>query len=166
MHLIGTHFSLQVAEIGPPQRPGAARAMTGTLMLTHQEDAATLQSLVSLIHPVEPYFGVGVFNDLFEPSNPSFYRFVHLPVPAHAWEAVLQAPDWEFIPRELLQHLGRFSVASNLCCKETKPPRRLPVPFMPTTACSDPPEKDRKNAPTTVGRSSRTLCWAKPPGPR
>ena len=49
-------------------------AMAGTLALSHQEDAGTLQSMVTLVHPSAPYVGVDYFNTLLQNPNSGFYR--------------------------------------------------------------------------------------------
>ena len=82
-------------------------ALSGTLQLAHQVDAATLQSMVTLVHPVAPYMGVDAMNDLLSRPNGNFYRLFHLPIPAHAWGTVLSSPWWDSVPRELLQHFAR-----------------------------------------------------------
>ena len=82
-------------------------ALSGTLQLAHQVDAATLQSMVTLVHPVAPYMGVDAMNDLLSRPNGNFYRLCHLPIPAHAWGTVLSSPWWDSVPRELLQHFAR-----------------------------------------------------------
>ena len=87
-------------------------AMSGTLVLTHQEDAATLQSMVTLAHPGQPYFGIGALITLFQNPDGGFYRRLdlHLPIPAHAGETVLQAPVWDFIPRGGCEAVPRFGI--------------------------------------------------------
>ena len=58
-------------------------AMDGTLVLSHLEDAGTLQSMVTLVHPIAPYSGVDYFNALLQNPNSGFYRLFHIPIPAH-----------------------------------------------------------------------------------
>ena len=59
-------------------------AMTETLVLSREQDMATLQSMVLLSHPVDAYFAVDYFNRLYQQERPSFYRLFHLPVPHFA----------------------------------------------------------------------------------
>ena len=77
-----------------------------TFQLHPSVDAATLSGMVVLLHPVEPEFLVNALNSTFEHSR-GFYRLFHLPVPAHAYEALTNTYWWDEIPRELLQHYAR-----------------------------------------------------------
>ena len=77
-----------------------------TFQLHPSVDAATLSGMVVLLHPVEPEFLVNALNSTFEHSR-GFYRLFHLPVPAHAYEALTNTFWWDEIPRELLQHYAR-----------------------------------------------------------
>ena len=63
-------------------------AMAGTLTLSHQQDAGTLQLMhpigtLQLMHPIAPYVGVDYFNTLLQNPNSGFYRLFHIPIPAH-----------------------------------------------------------------------------------
>ena len=82
-------------------------AMAGTLTLSHQQDAGTLQSMVTLVHPIAPYVGVDYFNILLPNPNSGFYRLFHIPIPAHFWSTALNTPWWDQVPREVLQHFAR-----------------------------------------------------------
>ena len=77
-----------------------------TCQLHPAVDAATLSGMVVLLHPVEPEFLVNALNNTFDNSR-TFYRLFHLPVPAHAYEALTNTFWWDEIPRELLQRYAR-----------------------------------------------------------
>ena len=81
--------------------------MTGTLHLHPVLDNATIQSMVTLTHPLDPYFAVDVLNRTFSRDQPDFYRLYHIPVPTFAWQALQWNMTWDFVPRELFQHFAR-----------------------------------------------------------
>ena len=81
--------------------------MTGTVYLHPVLDKATIQSMVTLTHPLDPYFAVDVLNRTFSRDQPDFYRLYHIPVPTFAWQALQWNMTWDFVPRELFQHFAR-----------------------------------------------------------
>ena len=82
-------------------------AMAGTLTLSHQQDAGTLQSMVTLVHPIAPYVGVDYFNTLLQNPNSGFLSMFSY---SHTGALLGQGVEYTMVgpgPTEVLEHFAR-----------------------------------------------------------